>query len=81
MTVLTKDPGQFRGTLVIGLKTTPQKSDLPFVPEEIERVHNVMFDTPLRKLIGSEATIGAVLDGLESPSIGARGAQENTGGS
>ncbi|KAG8709423.1 hypothetical protein FRC09_000681 [Ceratobasidium sp. 395] len=68
MMVPAKYHGQFRGTLAIGLKTTPEKSDLPYALEEVERVHKVMSGMPFQRLIGSEATIESVLGGLEGNS-------------
>ncbi|KAG8792765.1 hypothetical protein FRC12_004919 [Ceratobasidium sp. 428] len=68
MMVPAKYHGQFRGTLAIGLKTTPEKSDLPYALEEVERVQKVMSGMSFQRLTGSDATIESVLRGLEGNS-------------
>ncbi|KAG9083871.1 hypothetical protein FRC06_004337 [Ceratobasidium sp. 370] len=63
--VPSKSPNQFRGILAVGQKTTPGKSDLPHALEEVERVQNAARNLPFQRLAGADATVGAVLKGIE----------------
>jgi CHAT domain-containing protein len=57
---------EFQGLLVVAQEMTPGKSYLPGAVKELEIIQKKAIGFPFRQLTGSEATIDAVLRGMES---------------
>jgi CHAT domain-containing protein len=60
-----KRPDQFSGILAVGQEMTPGMSHLPCALEELNRIEQAAGSIRLRQLSGADATVEAVLSGIE----------------
>jgi CHAT domain-containing protein len=60
-----KSPEDFRGILAVSQEVTPNQIDLPYAAEELQKIHQLTGDLPLKKLEGADATVDAVLNAME----------------